>query len=142
MGDEENWPAEISSLSQHALEILLTSDADLKASRTQRLVHLWNSRTITTVGEVTAPSKPNRPQNLTTVLPKNAPKRGKGGTKNSRLALLHSLVHIENWAIDLTWDIIIRFVHENLPVEYYDDWVRIASEEAKIERRRVILWSI
>lgn len=36
-------------------------------------------------------------------------KRGKGRRLASRQALLHSLVHIENWAVDLAWDIIARF---------------------------------
>jgi len=43
------------------------------------------------------------------VQPHEIPKRGKGGTLESRQAMLHSLVHIENWAIDLSWDIIARF---------------------------------
>lgn len=34
---------------------------------------------------------------------KYAPKRGKGGSLASRQAILHSLVHIENAAVDLAW---------------------------------------
>ena len=37
------------------------------------------------------------------VAPGQAPKRGKGGSLASRQALLHSLCHIENWAVDLSW---------------------------------------
>ena len=35
------------------------------------------------------------------VAPGLTPKRGKGGSLASRQALLHSLCHIENWAVDL-----------------------------------------
>lgn len=37
------------------------------------------------------------------VAPGLAPRRGNGGTLASRQALLHSLAHIENWAVDLSW---------------------------------------
>jgi len=59
------------------------------------------------------------------------PKRGKGGTLANRLAHLHALVHIENVAIDLTFDIIARFTYAGLPREFYDDFTRIAEDEAR-----------
>jgi hypothetical protein len=31
------------------------------------------------------------------------PKLGRGGSVQSRQALVHSLVHTESWAIDLSW---------------------------------------
>jgi len=58
------------------------------------------------------------------------PKRG-GGSLANRISLLHSLVHIENVAIDLTWDIISRFTASNLPSEFYDDFVKVAEDEAR-----------
>jgi uncharacterized ferritin-like protein (DUF455 family) len=71
------------------------------------------------------------------------PKRGKAGSLKNRITLLHSLAHIESYAIDLSWDIIARFYStkvgsedqnaefgEPLPTEFFDDWVRIAGEEA------------
>lgn len=62
------------------------------------------------------------------VAPGAMPKLGKGGTLASRQALLHSLVHIENWAIDLSWDIIARFGSDpsyDLPRRFYDDFVQV-----------------
>ncbi|KAK4385607.1 hypothetical protein Sango_2684700 [Sesamum angolense] len=41
--------------------------------------------------------------------PIEMPKLGKAGSLQSRQALVHSLVHTESWAIDLSWDIIARF---------------------------------
>ncbi len=58
------------------------------------------------------------------------PKRSLKG-KAGRLALIHSLAHIELNAVDLTWDLIGRFAHVRLPRSYYDDWVRVGLEEAK-----------
>ncbi|MGH7062986.1 MAG: ferritin-like domain-containing protein, partial [Stellaceae bacterium] len=45
-------------------------------------------------------------------------------------ALLHALAHIELNAIDLGWDIVARFSEERLPRRFFDDWVRVAVEEA------------
>jgi uncharacterized ferritin-like protein (DUF455 family) len=63
------------------------------------------------------------------------PKRGKGGTLASRQSLLHSLVHIENWAIDLSWDIIARFgvhqAHYCLPKAFFDDFVQVGSRHGR-----------
>ncbi len=58
------------------------------------------------------------------------PKRSYGGVAG-RIALMHSLAHIELVAIDLAWDIIARFTHEDLPKGFYDDWVEVAVEEAE-----------
>lgn len=47
--------------------------------------------------------------------------------------MVHALVHVENIAIELSWDIMMRFDEKeyNLPKEFFDDWLRIAGEEAK-----------
>lgn len=37
------------------------------------------------------------------VAPRDMPKLGRGGSLQSRQALVHSLVHTESWAIDLSW---------------------------------------
>lgn len=56
------------------------------------------------------------------------PRRRKGGTEASRIALLHAVAHIELNAVDLAWDLIARF--EAPGPGFYDDWVRVADEEA------------
>jgi uncharacterized ferritin-like protein (DUF455 family) len=55
-------------------------------------------------------------------------RRRKAGAEGSRIALLHALAHIELNAIDLAWDLIARF--ESPGTGFYDDWVRVAGEEA------------
>ena len=64
------------------------------------------------------------------VAPGLTPKRGKGGSLASRQALLHSLCHIENWAVDLSWDVIARFggrADYELPREFFDDFVTVSK---------------
>jgi uncharacterized ferritin-like protein (DUF455 family) len=53
------------------------------------------------------------------------------GTVENRRALIHSFVHIESVAIDLSWDIIVRWSDAQLPREFFDDWLRVASDEAR-----------
>ncbi|KAJ3260727.1 hypothetical protein HK104_006860, partial [Borealophlyctis nickersoniae] len=56
----------------------------------------------------------------------------------TRTAILHSLANIEQWAIDLAWDIIARFsqythptTHVPLPRDFFTDFVEVAADEAK-----------
>lgn len=60
---------------------------------------------------------------------------------------LDALANIEQYAIDLAWDIIARFAHvevngERLPVEFFLDWAKVAEDEAKhytlLARRLVV----
>ncbi len=58
-------------------------------------------------------------------------KRSRGTSIKGRVALLHALAHIELNAIDLAWDIIVRFPDEAMPTAFYDDWVQVADDEAR-----------
>jgi uncharacterized ferritin-like protein (DUF455 family) len=49
-------------------------------------------------------------------------------TLPGRAALLHAVAHIEFNAINLALDAVWRF--PGLPAAYYDDWLRVAAEEA------------
>ncbi len=70
---------------------------------------------------------PGFPPNLNLVSPLDVPRR-KMTTRLGRAALLHALAHIEYNAINLAWDAVYRF--RGLPRAYYDDWIRVACEEA------------
>lgn len=75
------------------------------------------------------PDEPARPDYVE-VVPQSRIKQG------SKKALVHSIVHAESYAIDLSWDIIARFgPAEDMPREFYDDWLRVASEEGKHFRK-------
>jgi uncharacterized ferritin-like protein (DUF455 family) len=47
------------------------------------------------------------------------------------LALIHAICHIELNAIDLALDIVARFSRRPMPNSFFDDWMKVASEEAK-----------
>jgi uncharacterized ferritin-like protein (DUF455 family) len=82
------------------------------------------------VGRAEPPPHPGRPQRPVLGAPKEMPKRRNFGSPAGRIALVHALAHIELNAIDLAWDIIARFVSEDLPRAFFDDWVAVAAEEA------------
>ncbi|KAM3927232.1 Rieske domain-containing protein isoform 2-T2 [Leptodactylus fuscus] len=138
------------SLTYWASKILCTPNPEEKAKLTNQVQELWNSGKITEIGHTEPPAQPSRKENLTIVQPGRI-KRGKGGTLASRIALLHSLANIEQWAIDLSWDIIARFATfqlqtgEKLPKEFFSDFVKVAGDEAKhyclLEKRLVELGS-
>ncbi|SPO29542.1 related to Rieske [2Fe-2S] domain protein [Ustilago trichophora] len=93
-----------------------------------------------------APERPPRMKEEVRVRPGQEGKRGRGGTEKSRIAILHSLANIEQWAIDLAWDIIARaprlcaqfFAGDNedaptqkMPMQFFSDFVKVAEDEAK-----------
>jgi uncharacterized ferritin-like protein (DUF455 family) len=101
---------EPTSLHDYGLLVLSTNDTHEKALLTQRAFKLFEEKAIPyrSTDRKDPPERPARPLNVTIVAPKNAPKRG-GGSLQNRIALLHSLCHMESYAIDLSWDIISRF---------------------------------
>jgi uncharacterized ferritin-like protein (DUF455 family) len=60
------------------------------------------------------------------LVPRRKINRGVAG----RAALLHAIAHIELNALDLAWDLIGRFGSSDLPRSFFDDWVKVADEEA------------
>lgn len=66
------------------------------------------------------------------VQPWEMPKLGRGGTAASRIAMTHSLCHIEGVAVDLAWDAIARFAPSGaVPRAFCDDFVTVAEDEAR-----------
>jgi uncharacterized ferritin-like protein (DUF455 family) len=56
-------------------------------------------------------------------------KRGSLSTDKAKAYLIHTIAHIEYSAIDLALDHAYRF--RDLPKEYYDDWLEVASDEIR-----------
>jgi uncharacterized ferritin-like protein (DUF455 family) len=76
------------------------------------------------------PDRPGRPPRPELLPPRAMPKRSAFDLKG-RIALLHSLAHIELNAIDMAWDLIGRFNATPMPRTYFDNWIRVGTEEAK-----------
>ncbi|PPR77691.1 MAG: hypothetical protein CFH01_01410 [Alphaproteobacteria bacterium MarineAlpha2_Bin1] len=118
------------SLSQNAEKILKTHNPFRKCFFTFRTIDKWEKKHISLIGKsfcIETPCRLNKP----IILPPKLMPRRRGLNKiNARIALIHSLAHIELNAIDLAWDIIARYNHYNLPLKFYDDWMGVAKDEA------------
>ena len=71
---------------------------------------------------------PGRPEIPILVKPRHVPRRSLA-TEQGRAALIHAITHIEFNAINLALDAVYRF--QNLPEEYYQNWIQVAFEEAQ-----------
>jgi uncharacterized ferritin-like protein (DUF455 family) len=121
-----------SNLVAGARAIVLASDPMDKVAIAQATAQAWRERTLS-LGTLSAaapmPDRPGRPARPELKSPREMPRRSPHGERG-RIALLHSLAHIELNAIDMTWDLIGRFAHESVPRSFFDDWVEVGSEEA------------
>lgn len=116
------------ALVELALQVLHTADIDEKAELTRQIVADWQQGRVREVWPATSPP-PAPPRVPARRIPEP---RGATVSKVKGIpAFVHSLVHAEGYAIDLSWDIIVRFPGERMPVEFANDWVRVAGEEAK-----------
>jgi len=120
----------MTELRQAALEILAVTDAQIKVSRVFELFDLYQEHMELDLAQVFDPQDlnlPGRPQQPKLIPPLEVPKR-KMDSVEGRVALLHSLAHIEFNAINLALDAIWRF--PKMPQQYYEDWLKVSKEEA------------
>lgn len=121
------------TLADHARAIVATPDLGEKVRLAYETAKAWFGRRLS-LGHLSAgatmPDRPGRPDLPLLLPPREMPRRSTGGEKG-RIALLHSLAHIELNAVDMTWDMVGRFVHTPLPHSYFDNWVQVGLEEAK-----------
>ena len=75
------------------------------------------------------PDQPAWPAAPELLPPNRMPKRGKFGSERARIALWHSLAHIEFVAIDLALDMAGRF-GEAMGAEFVGDFLSVAADEA------------
>lgn len=116
-----------------ARAIVATPDLQEKVALAKMAAQKWHRRSLS-LGlkrhSFAMPERPGRPEKPELLPPKKMPKRSITGAKG-RIALLHSLAHIELNAIDMTWDLIGRFSWAKLPATFFDNWVQVGVEEAK-----------
>lgn len=116
------------TLCAHAADILTTADPDAKVAKTAIAVTAWR-RGALEIGPCRALERPARPARPELLQPRDMPRRSTG--PKGLIALVHALAHIELNAVDLAWDIILRFASPDLPRAFYDDWIGVAAEEAE-----------
>ncbi|KAL4289652.1 hypothetical protein GQ457_14G022130 [Hibiscus cannabinus] len=124
------------TLVEAALRVLNTADPLEKARLGDSVASQWLQGTITCPYDPSldfpVPDRPARLTNVKLVSPSLMPKLGKAGSLQSRQAIVHSLVHTESWAIDLSWDIIARFgKKEAMPRQFFTDFVKVAQDEGR-----------
>lgn len=123
-------PLPYATLADAAVGVLTTPDPAGKCALTRQIATAWQAGALVEVGTCQPPDRPARPDAPLLLAPRDMPKRSTGPGKG-RIGLLHALAHIELNAVDLAWDIVARFPHEDLPRAFYDDWVQVAVEEAE-----------
>ena len=121
------------TLAESARAIVAEADLTEKVDLAYRTAKAWFGRRIgrgstTLAGPM--PHRPGRPDRPLLVPPSEMPRRSRGQGPG-RVALVHSLAHIELNAVDLTWDLVGRFVDAAMPRSFFDDWVQVGLEEAK-----------
>lgn len=128
------------SLLEYGAAILQTHDSNEKANLTMEAFDLFHNHGLP-VGDHTNPPAvqdyPARPLNLEVVGMFEIKSKVKGNTPlQNRIRLIHSQAHIESYAIDITWDIMVRFASWNHEGQYFSrdffvDWLKVANDEAK-----------
>jgi len=113
---------------RRALDLLCLIDPVAKAAQTRALFADLDGAAIDpAIVCDTPPHLPGRPTLPRLVPAKEVPARSPF-TLEGRAALLHAVTHIEFNAINLALDAVWRFA--GMPVAFYTDWLRVASEEA------------
>lgn len=122
-----------SSLTGAAIAILGECDPHKKAQLSRQAASAWRAGRLRLPepGDPSPPDRPGRPERPELRLPRDMPKRRKGYSAETRIALMHALAHIELNAIDLAWDIVCRFPAEEMPREFHEDWIKVGDDEAK-----------
>lgn len=118
-------------------QALLCADPVEKAELSKQLFQRWagmseQERTAalddsgqSVVKVLDAPGRPEQPE---LVDARHLAKRAMG-SREGRIALIHSLAHIEFNAINLALDAVYRF--RGLPADYVGDWLKVASDEGE-----------
>lgn len=122
------------SLSQMAVDVLTTADGREKTALSRDYAKAWfaarEAGDAISIGSAKPPMQPARPEKPELLSPRDVPRR-RPGSLHGQIALLHAVAHIELNAVDLHWDIIARFAEVEMPIGYFDDWVKAADEESK-----------
>ena len=108
---------------------LLEADPRAKAMAARAVARDWRLGRLDFAFDMAMPENPARPARPELLSPTRMPRRGRGGSERSRIALWHALAHIEFSAIDLALDAAGRFGAELGP-GFVGDFLSVAADEA------------
>ncbi|KHL24912.1 rhamnosyltransferase [Croceibacterium mercuriale] len=117
------------SVSAAIAAALLTGEPRDKVMQVRALARAWRKGTLAWDWAVPMPDRPAVPPGLQLLPPGQMPRRRKGGSEATRVALWHSLAHIEFMAIDLALDAAGRFGEAQGP-DFVSDFLAVAADEA------------
>ena len=109
-------------------QALLEPDPIKKIVLVESIYTGFNDASLVATDDVQTIEIPGRPETPELVHPSQVARR-KITSEEGRIALIHSICHIEFNAINLALDAVYRF--RDLPREYYSDWLRVAFEESQ-----------
>jgi len=121
--------APVQSVASAIRAALLTADPRAKCFATRDVARRWRQGRLGWVFDCEMPDWPARPDAPELLAPSKMPKRGKFGSERARIALWHSLAHIEFVAIDLALEMAGRF-GEGMGDEFVSDFLAVAADEA------------
>lgn len=108
---------------------LLTAEPRAKVMAARQVARDWRLGRLAFAFDAAMPDRPGRPDRPELLLPRDMPKRGRGQTEQGRIALWHSLAHIEFVAIDLALDMAGRF-GAAMGAQFVSDFLAVAADEA------------
>jgi uncharacterized ferritin-like protein (DUF455 family) len=120
-----------SDLLSYGLKALNSHDTKTKVDVTFEAFQLYRDQKLPifppeSVPLPVPPAVPARPLNLTVLPAGQMPRAKKNDVEGNRIRLIHSLAHIESYAIDIAWDLVLRWAGGargvKLPKEFFDDW--------------------
>lgn len=116
------------NLYQQTYIALMQTDTCVKREQITVLRKQWDNselnQTSCDLVKIEVPGRPEKPELINPV----DMKQRKLGSELGRATLIHAILHIEFNAINLALDAVYRF--RDMPIEYYGDWLKVASEEA------------
>ena len=83
------------------------------------------------LGDTPPPARPTKPAKPTLLPPRDVPRGCITAGASERIALLHAIAHIELNAINLALDMACRFIAQDLPRDFYNDWLGVADDKSR-----------
>ena len=117
------------SVSSAIRKVLLTGEPRAKCFAARDVARRWRMGKLAFEFDTPMPAAPAWPLEPELLPPNRMPKRGKFGSERGRIALWHSLAHIEFVAIDLALDMAGRFGAE-MGEEFVSDFLSVVADEA------------
>jgi len=108
---------------------LLTAEPRAKIYAARAVWRDWRLGRLAFSFDCAMPDRPARPERPELLPPAHMPRRRRGGSERSRIALWHALAHIEFVAIDLALDMAGRFGCE-MGESFVGDFLSVAADEA------------